>query len=782
MPSSIKSQIHQPVQRAEPGQNDPALASGESRVSHASVGRTSHKTILNQRDRFLVRSFPEGISDLKMRNSVEAKKFANKTPWDHCFTLGEKEGKFGVALEPGLNQLAKLDFSSHLNLAGHSEDDHFANHSASHLARKLAKCGLRQVGIIKFQSCRIGAGTFLADFAAALRMRGIEFGYVAAYDGVYRDFRLLHYRKNQPPKLDYVRSQYRKVGHSSDTAAHTVVVKGNIDLRFPDTKYNHGFKTSKLTHVKIESIAKAEPIGAAKSISGVRWVEALYQEFDLDLQKILVAVTNDNRCPNSARDGLKTFLENSKRMRHFFGLPEFAEAKAKGSKPVSSSPDIFKMAAAPLLLAMAPTANANADEAFALSSLSQLKNLLSLRSQVQDEFAQSASQALICLARHMERFPKDSAKEAVHIITTFTDGLPEKEWNAVRLACANLPEADSAYVRQVRQFGLSALITPEVASQLDATPFKDLSQTTSLIIAEANNRGIGVEIRDAKHGKYVLSYGGVKHSCQSSMPSAIGKSARLSCNEKIESVKRLSDAGVKTLDQIVISSQSHQEAFLKRHGQIMVKPAYGWSGIGMTKVTDKAHLAAAISHAKKQKSLIEKRQGAGTGDKIILQQFLPGNDLRLVVIDFQVTAAAMRGPVHLVGDGRKTVKQLIQDWNRAREAQEASTITLGSEIDQCLGAAKLTLSSVPHRDQYFMASKFDNVEDVTGVVHEDILKAAEKAATCFQIPVVGFDFLVENPVQSDYYFLGAHERPRFDIHGDSPTVDNFLDCLFPYSR
>lgn len=47
---------------------------------------------------------------------------------------------------------------------------------------------------------------------------------------------------------------------------------------------------------------------------------------------------------------------------------------------------------------------------------------------------------------------------------------------------------------------------------------------------------------------------------------------------------------------------------------------------------------------------------------------MEGQDLRIVVIDFQIVAGAVRKPPMIVGTGQHTVKELIAKYNRRRLA------------------------------------------------------------------------------------------------------------------
>ena len=90
---------------------------------------------------------------------------------------------------------------------------------------------------------------------------------------------------------------------------------------------------------------------------------------------------------------------------------------------------------------------------------------------------------------------------------------------------------------------------------------------------------------------------------------------------------------------------------------MVVKPARGEQGEGITVgVTSADDLDAALARAREQYP------------DVLIEQRAPGDDLRLVVIDGEVVAAAMRRPAEVVGTGRHTVRDLIEAQSRRRAA------------------------------------------------------------------------------------------------------------------
>jgi GNAT-family acetyltransferase (TIGR03103 family) len=174
-------------------------------------------------------------------------------------------------------------------------------------------------------------------------------------------------------------------------------------------------------------------------------------------------------------------------------------------------------------------------------------------------------------------------------------------------------------------------------------------------------------------------------------------------------------------------------------------------------------------------------------DRVLIEQCAPGEDLRLVVIDYRLVAAATRRPAHITGDGRSTVRMLIEHQSRRRAAATGgeSRIPLDDETERCVRLGGFGLDDVLPAGHSMAVRKTANlhtggtIHDVTDRVHRTLVDAAIAAARAIEIPVVGIDFMVRSPGKPDYVFIEANERPGLANHEPHPTAERFIDLLFP---
>ena len=308
------------------------------------------------------------------------------------------------------------------------------------------------------------------------------------------------------------------------------------------------------------------------------------------------------------------------------------------------------------------------------------------------------------------------------------------------------------------------------------TGFDDFNPYARLIIDEALRRGITVEPLDPVRGFFTLSWGGRRIVCRESLSEMTSAIAFTRCDDKQITRDVLAEAGVRVPAQQLAGSPEDNRAFLKSHGSIVVKPAQGEQGRGVhVDIDDEKGMTSAI------------RSAAAICDRVLLESFHRGQDLRVIVIGNEVVAAAIRKPAEVVGTGRHTVAELIARASRRRAAATGgeSRIPVDAETERCVAAAGYSMDDTPKEGRAITVRRAANlhtggtIHDVTPVLHPQLRDAAIRCAVALAIPVVGMDFIIDSPDQPDYVVIEANERPGLANHEPQPTAERFVDLLFP---
>jgi GNAT-family acetyltransferase (TIGR03103 family) len=303
-----------------------------------------------------------------------------------------------------------------------------------------------------------------------------------------------------------------------------------------------------------------------------------------------------------------------------------------------------------------------------------------------------------------------------------------------------------------------------------------LNPYARIIADEARQRGIAVEVLDAEGGYLRLSHGGREIVTRESLSELTTAVAMSRCDDKRVTKRTLAAAGLRVPRARTAVGGADDHAFLAEVGSVVVKPARGEQGRGITVgVNDPDALDAAVEEARVH------------CPDVILEEYRPGRDLRIVVIDHQVVAAAVRRPATVVGTGRHRIDELIERQSRRRAAATGgeSTIPLDGDTMAAVRAADHELDDVLELGAELEVRRTANlhtggtIHDVTDVLHPALAEAAVAASRALDIPVTGIDLIVDAPDRPDHVIIEANERPGLANHEPRPTAERFVDLLFP---
>lgn len=307
----------------------------------------------------------------------------------------------------------------------------------------------------------------------------------------------------------------------------------------------------------------------------------------------------------------------------------------------------------------------------------------------------------------------------------------------------------------------------------------DLNPYARIIADEALRRGIWVEVLDAETGEMRLTHGGRSVITRESLSEFTSAIAMCRCDDKRLTRRLVSDAGITVPRARLATFDEGDHEFLTEVGEVVVKPTRGEQGkgitVGVTADNGPNGLVVAVARAREEYP------------EVLIEQRVIGDDLRLVVIDGRVVAAALRMPPEIIGTGEHTVRDLIVAESRRRSAATGgeSRIPLDAITEATVIEAGWQFGGVLPQGIRLRVRRTANlhqggtIHDVTTEVNPELCRVAVVAAEAIGIPVTGIDLLVPDVAGDDYAFIEANERPGLANHEPQPTAAAFIDYLFP---
>lgn len=186
--------------------------------------------------------------------------------------------------------------------------------------------------------------------------------------------------------------------------------------------------------------------------------------------------------------------------------------------------------------------------------------------------------------------------------------------------------------------------------------------------------------------------------------------------------------------------QSAYAAFHELKPPLVVKPCFGAQGRGIT-----------VGVETLQELRTACRRAAVTADRIIVEELVAGRHWRITLFDGQLIFACERMAAFVVGDGRSSIRDLV---NR-RNALIVERNGLPSAYPICMDAdARLALrdhglipDSVPQAGRKVVLKRICNAaaggltSDVSAAVHDDYLRLARRAAETMGARLAGVDVI-----------------------------------------
>ncbi|MEM0517769.1 MULTISPECIES: cyanophycin synthetase [Aequorivita] len=332
-------------------------------------------------------------------------------------------------------------------------------------------------------------------------------------------------------------------------------------------------------------------------------------------------------------------------------------------------------------------------------------------------------------------------------------------------------------------------LEPDIQRMREIREDERLGPSTGSIVEEAESRGIPW-IRLNKYSLCQLGYGANQKRIQATVTSETSSiGVELAC-DKEDTKYLLEQAEVLVPRGDIIGRESSLKEACSYVGfPLVVKPVGGNHGRGITVNIKNYEDALVAFHAAKEVS-----------SKVIIEKYIIGEDYRVLVINNILVAAAKRTPANVVGDGKSTIKELVDvvnlDPRRGYGHENVLTkITINNLTKTVLAAKGYTEDSIPPKGEMVILKDTANLstggtaEDVTDILHPSNVSMVERISKIIDLDICGIDIMttdISKPLEeTGGAVIEVNAGPGFRMHL-APTTGlprnvaaPVVDKLFP---
>lgn len=238
-------------------------------------------------------------------------------------------------------------------------------------------------------------------------------------------------------------------------------------------------------------------------------------------------------------------------------------------------------------------------------------------------------------------------------------------------------------------------------------------------------------------------------------------------DDKFTSKEIMNEAGVNVPEAILLESdmdEEDKETLLKPfyNQKLVVKPRNTNYGTGITvfsKPATKTQILNAVEYAFQ------------FDNNVLIEEYVKGMEYRFLVIDGKCLSVAHRRIASVVGDGKSTIEELIDEKNKEPwHFLTGTPVKKDAPVVEYLKLQGLDFKSVLKKDKRVFLRTNSNCStggesiDYTDIMPAKFKKIAEKAAKAFDAKICGVDIIIDDLEKDDYSIIEINDNPGYSIN------------------
>lgn len=200
---------------------------------------------------------------------------------------------------------------------------------------------------------------------------------------------------------------------------------------------------------------------------------------------------------------------------------------------------------------------------------------------------------------------------------------------------------------------------------------------------------------------------------------------------------------------------------------LVLKPQFGNQGKGIVlNISNEKELVSAYE------ALKDKFQD------LIVEKYYKGNDYRVCIVDYKVTAVALRTPPFIIGNGKSTISELINTLNENPLRGEGhenylTRVKIDIELIECLKDMNYNEKSILKNGEKIFLRRNANIStggealDCTDIICQENKEICIRAAKTLGLDICGVDICAEDiskPINNSGIIMEVNAAPGLRMH------------------
>lgn len=289
-----------------------------------------------------------------------------------------------------------------------------------------------------------------------------------------------------------------------------------------------------------------------------------------------------------------------------------------------------------------------------------------------------------------------------------------------------------------------------------------------VLIKDAISQGIDYKVLNEEKSVVELSYKGHKeYVIEGNKTDRDSYIFPIITDDKFIAKKIMAEVGLYVPKAILLEKDMDEEDIkeLVKHFYnkcVVIKPRNTNYGTGITVFSKKAT----------KKQILDAITYAFTFDtNVLLEEYVKGMEYRFLVVDGKCLSVAHRRIASVVGDGKSTIRELIEMKNKEPWHFLTSTpVKMDKPVEEYLKLQEYTFESViPDGKRVFLRTNSNcstggESIDMTNIIPKKFKKIAEKASRAFNAKICGVDIIIDDLEKDEYSIIEINDNPGYSIN------------------